>query len=68
MLVNHFDLVPSGQEAWLVDKNGGISHADFREKGSRRRWEVQEAGRGAKLGGCSVNRESADQLAKASGS
>ncbi|RSH91624.1 hypothetical protein EHS25_008993 [Saitozyma podzolica] len=57
MLVTHFDLVPSGQEAWIADKNGGISHCDFREgKGSRRRWVVQEEGRAAKLGGMSVNR------------
>lgn len=57
MLVTHFDLVPSGQEAWIADKNGGISHCDFREgKGSRRRWVVQEEGRAAKLGGISVNR------------
>ncbi|WVO12493.1 hypothetical protein L204_100093 [Cryptococcus depauperatus] len=56
MLVNHFDLVPSGKEAWIVDKNGGISHCDFREgRNGRRRWVVQEEGRGAKLGGISVN-------------
>ncbi|BEI90683.1 uncharacterized protein CcaverHIS019_0307530 [Cutaneotrichosporon cavernicola] len=55
MLITHFDLTPSGQEAWLVDKNGGISHCDFREGGERRRWVVQEGGRAAKLGGVSVN-------------
>jgi hypothetical protein len=58
MLITHFDLTPSGQEAWLVDKNGGISHCDFRERGERRRWVVQGEGRAAKLGGVSVNRES----------
>lgn len=59
MLVTHFDLTPNGQEAWVADKNGGISHCDFRIKGSeqRRRWVVQEEGRAAKLGGLSVNRE-----------
>jgi hypothetical protein len=58
MLVTHFDLAPSGREAWLVDKNGGISHCDFREgKSERRRWVVQEEGRAAKLGGLSVNRK-----------
>jgi len=60
MLVTHFDLVPSGQEAWIADKDGGINHCDFRErkgKVSRRRWVVQEEGRAAKLGGLSVNRE-----------
>ncbi|WRT70364.1 uncharacterized protein IL334_007362 [Kwoniella shivajii] len=58
MLVTHFDLVPNGQEAWIADKNGGISHCDFREdkRGrERRRWIVQEEGRAAKLGGLSVN-------------
>ncbi|WWD19513.1 hypothetical protein CI109_103974 [Kwoniella shandongensis] len=58
MLITHFDLVPNGQEAWLADKNGGISHCDFRESKSRkerRRWIVQEEGRAAKLGGISVN-------------
>lgn len=58
MLITHFDLTPSGQDAWMVDKNGGISHCDFREGGERRRWVVQEEGRAAKLGGISVNRES----------
>lgn len=60
MLINHFDLSPSGQEAWMVDKNGGISHWDTREskkESGRRRWVVQEEGRGAKLGGISVNRK-----------
>lgn len=56
-LINHFDLTPNGQEAWLADKNGGISHVDFRDNGERRRWVVQDVGRGAKLGGLSVNRE-----------
>lgn len=61
MLINHFDLLPCAQEAWMVDKNGGISHWDTREskkESGRRRWVVQEEGRGAKLGGVSVNRES----------
>lgn len=65
MLITHFDLTPNGNEAWIADKNGGISHCDFREPGkrrgedkeSRRRWVVQEEGRAAKLGGISVNRE-----------
>ncbi|ADV24174.1 Conserved hypothetical protein [Cryptococcus gattii WM276] len=58
MLINHFDLSPSAQEAWMVDKNGGISHWDTREskkESGRRRWVVQEEGRGAKLGGISIN-------------
>jgi WD40 repeat protein len=56
-LITHFDLTPSGQEAWVADKDGGISHVDFREGGGgRRRWVVQESGRGGKLGGISVNR------------
>ena len=62
MLITHFDLTPSGEEAWIVDKNGGISHVDIRENSKgvveRRRWVVQEEGRGSKLGGVSVNRES----------
>ena len=62
MLITHFDLMPNGQEAWMADKNGGINHCDFRESkrrgdAGRRRWEVQEEGRAAKLGGLSVNRE-----------
>ncbi|KAL1412140.1 hypothetical protein Q8F55_003143 [Vanrija albida] len=55
MLITHFDLTPSGQDAWMTDKNGGISHCDFREGGERRRWVVQDEGRGGKLGGISVN-------------
>lgn len=59
MLITHFDLMPNGHEAWLADKNGGISHCDFREgQKDRRRWVVQEEGRAAKLGGLSINRES----------
>ena len=58
MLITHFDLVPNGMEAWIADKDGGISHCDFRAgKQERRRWVVQEEGRAAKLGGLSVNRE-----------
>jgi hypothetical protein len=57
MLITHFDLTPSGQEAWIADKDGGISHCDFREgKRGGRRWIVQDQGRAAKLGGISVNR------------
>ena len=58
MLITHFDLVPGGKEAWIADKNGGVSHCDFREPKNvrRRRWVVQEEGRAAKLGGLSVNR------------
>lgn len=59
MLVTHFDLMPTGQQAWLADKNGGISFCDFREgKEERKRWVVQEEGRAAKLGGLSINRMS----------
>ena len=59
MLITHFDLMPSGQQAWLADKNGGISFCDFREgQQERKRWVVQEEGRAAKLGGLSVNRSS----------
>lgn len=59
MLINHFDLTPDGHQAWMSDKNGGLSHCDFREgRTHRRRWIVQEEGRAAKLGGTSVNRGS----------
>jgi len=59
MLITHFDLMPSGQQAWLADKNGGISFCDFREgQQERKRWVVQEEGRAAKLGGLSINRSS----------
>ncbi|WWC91567.1 uncharacterized protein L201_006513 [Kwoniella dendrophila CBS 6074] len=59
-LVTHFDLLPNGQEAWIADRNGGLTHCDFRENNKRhnnerRRWIVQEEGRAAKLGGLSVN-------------
>jgi len=51
--------MPSCQQAWLADKNGGISFCDFREgQQERKRWVVQEEGRAAKLGGLSVNRSS----------
>lgn len=59
MLVTHFDLTPDGRQAWIADKDGGMSHADFREsKTSRRRWVVGDEGRSSKLGGLSVNRKS----------
>lgn len=57
MLISHFDLTPTGTDAWIADTQGGISHCDIREGGERRRWVVQEEGRSAKLGGISVNRE-----------
>lgn len=60
-LITHFDLTPDGQQAWLVDRYGGMSHVDFRESlgtsKRARRWAVQEEGRAGKLGGISVNRE-----------
>jgi WD40 repeat protein len=63
MLITHFDLMPSGQQAWLADKNGGISFCDFREgQQERRRWVVQEEGRAAKLGGLSINRASSSTI------
>lgn len=63
MLITHFDLTPGGREAWITDKNGGISHCDFRAPtGERRRWVVQDQGRSAKLGGISVNREWKEQF------
>jgi WD40 repeat protein len=66
MLITHFDLMPSGQQAWLADKNGGISFCDFREgQQERKRWVVQEEGRAAKLGGLSVNRSSSLSYSRA---
>lgn len=59
MLVTHFDLTPSGNEAWVVDTQGGITHCDFRGGGARR-WVVQDEGRGVKIGGVSVNGASLD--------
>jgi len=64
-LINHFDITPNGNEAWLSDKNGGMSHVDFREnRGERRRWVVQGEGRAAKLGGLSINRTSSKNAGK----
>lgn len=61
ILINHFDVAPNGNEIWLSDRFGGITHLDIREPhGSRtraRRWVVQDEGRGGKLGGMSVNRK-----------
>ncbi len=58
-LINAFELTPTGQEAWLVDSGGALSHVDMREGGKRRRWEISGAGSGQrKLGGVSVNRMS----------
>ncbi|WVQ67137.1 uncharacterized protein L199_005332 [Kwoniella botswanensis] len=55
-LVTHFDLLPNGEEAWITDRYGGLTHCDFREgKNERRRFVVQDEGRAAKLGGISVN-------------
>jgi WD40 repeat protein len=65
MLITHFDLMPTGQQAWLADKNGGISLCDFREgQQERKRWVVQEEGRASKLGGLSVNRQSIHTAAR----
>ena len=52
MLISSFDLPPAGQEMWISDAQGGISHVDLREdKQKARRWGLS----GSKIGCVSVN-------------
>lgn len=61
-LITHFDMTPSGQEAWIVDSQGGLSHLDTREAAGtssarRRRYEISGERANRKIGGVSINRE-----------
>ncbi|KAI0082758.1 WD40 repeat-like protein [Panus rudis PR-1116 ss-1] len=53
-LISCIDLVPTGQEMWISDADGGVTRLDLREgKSKARRHQVSE--RGKKIGSVSVN-------------
>lgn len=52
ILINSFDVSPTGNEIWASDELGGISHIDIRENKSKaRRWQLSDK----KTGCVSVN-------------
>ncbi|KAG8896634.1 hypothetical protein FRB99_008791, partial [Tulasnella sp. 403] len=53
-LISSFDLPPTGNEVWISDTSGGLSHIDMRESiKACRRWDVN--GTGHKIGCVSIN-------------
>ncbi|TDL24768.1 WD40 repeat-like protein [Rickenella mellea] len=52
ILISSLDLPPTGQEMWVSDADGGLTHLDLREGKSRtRRWELSQQ----KIGCVSIN-------------
>ncbi|CCL99333.1 uncharacterized protein FIBRA_01351 [Fibroporia radiculosa] len=52
VLISCIDLLPTGQEMWISDAVGGLTHLDLREDRSRARWyQVSEQ----KIGSVSIN-------------
>ena len=52
LLISSFDIPPVGQEMWISDANGGVSHLDLREdKTKAKRWMLSDN----KIGCVSVN-------------
>lgn len=52
VLINSFDMAPTGNEIWASDELGGLSHIDLREeKGKAIRWELSDK----KTGCVSIN-------------
>ncbi|EJD02328.1 WD40 repeat-like protein [Fomitiporia mediterranea MF3/22] len=64
-LICSFDLPPKGQEMWVSDAEGGLSHVDLREdKSKARRWYLSDQ----KIGCISVNPTDPEKLVVASNS
>ncbi|KAF8580875.1 WD40 repeat-like protein [Ramaria rubella] len=52
ILISSFDVLPNGQELWISDAKGGLTHSDLRESKSRAcRYELADV----KIGCVSVN-------------
>lgn len=65
ILISSIDLPPTGQEMWVSDGAGGITHLDLRQdKSQARRYELSEA----KIGSVSVNPTRTNFLLTASNS
>jgi hypothetical protein len=54
ILINSFDLAPSGDDMWVSDAQGGLTHVDQREGGRGARKQVNEK---EKIGCVSVNKQ-----------
>jgi len=64
-LISCIDLPATGQEIWMADASGGVTHIDLREeKSSARRYELSEV----KIGSISVNPTRTNFLLTASNS
>lgn len=65
VLISGFDLPPTGNELWVSDTDGGLTHLDLREGGSKaRRWFLSEQ----KIGCVSVNPTEPEKLLLSSNS
>ena len=38
VLISSIDLTPTGQEMWVSDARGGLTHLDLRQDKSKARW------------------------------
>jgi len=54
ILINSFDISPSGDDMWVSDAKGGLTHVDQREGGRAARRQVNDK---EKIGCVSVNRQ-----------
>ncbi|THH05759.1 hypothetical protein EW145_g4564 [Phellinidium pouzarii] len=62
-LISSFDLPPTGQELWISDAKGGLTHVDLRQdKSTACRWELSDQ----KIGCVSINPSNPDMLLLAS--
>lgn len=58
-LISSIDLPPSGNELWISDGDGGLTHLDLRQdKSKARRWELSNV----KIGCVSVNPTSPEKV------
>lgn len=64
-LISSFDFPPTGNELWVSDTEGGVSHVDLRvdKRHNARRWQLNEK---EKIGCVSVNPVSPNVLLTAS--
>jgi hypothetical protein len=54
ILINSFDISPSGDDMWISDAKGGLSHVDQREGGKAARRQLNDK---EKIGCVSVNKQ-----------
>jgi len=63
ILISSFDMPPSGNELWISDAKGGLSHVDLRSARFGKRWQMNEK---EKIGSVSINPVNPNFLVSAS--